>query len=142
MIKLYNPVLWIFVLLAASFSQLSAAPAVNLNQARNGTDSLPVSPVNWVNGNVGVANAHYIEGMSAPYQCILTGMTAGTQVSVTFGYDIRNSNKNAIDYLTHYSRMSPHGYFWHSTPETIDPLAGTGLPSNTPFNTYAIPVPS
>jgi hypothetical protein len=120
-----------------------AAASCNLNQARNGTDSLPTTPMNWANGNLGVSQAHYMEDWSAPYQCVMSGLTIGTQVTLTIGYDIRNSSKNAIDFLTHYNRLAPHNYYrLHTTAETIDPLLGTGLASNTTFATYTIPAPS
>src|SRR5689334_17533957 len=67
-----------------------ASSGANLNQARNGTDSLPTSPMSWVNGNLGAGTAHYVEEWSAPYQCVMTGLTTGTQVTLTIGYDIRN----------------------------------------------------
>jgi len=72
----------------------------------------------------------------------MTGLAIGTQVTITIGYDIKNSSKHAFDFLTHYNRMLPHTFYLHSTAETINPLAGTSLPASTPFTTYAIPVPS
>jgi len=141
--KNFNTAVLYALLLQGLFTaNLSAAPSANLNQSRNGTDVSPVNPINWVNGNLGTSNAHYIEGMSAPYQCVMTGLTVGVQITITIGYDIRNSGRNAIDYLTHYNRLAPHGYTLHSNPETIDPLASTGLAASTPFTTYAIPAPS
>src|SRR5690242_5617381 len=141
--KLKNITLLLLLLIAATSTQnASAAAGANLNQARNGSDSIPVSPMNWVNGNIGAAQGHYKESMSAPFQCIMTGLTAGTSVTIVIGYDIRNSSKNAYDYLTHYNRVLPHIFGFHSTPETINPLAGTGLAAGTAFTTYPIPVPS
>src|SRR5688572_24679556 len=136
-----------FQLLAFAFcliacERLSAAPGANLNQARNGTALAPTNPMQWVNGNLNTGNAHYIEGMSAPYQCIMTELPVGTQINITFGYDVKNSSKNAFDYLTHYNRITPHGFGVHSAPEGINPLTGTGLPANTPYMTYPIPAPS
>ncbi len=119
-----------------------AAAAANLSQARNGTDTIPINPVQWVNGNLGNSNAHYNEGMSSPYQCMMTGVKVGVQVTLTIGYDNKNSGKHAFDYLTHYNRMMPHNFMFHSTPEVIDPLAGTGLATGTSFTTYPIPAPS
>jgi hypothetical protein len=126
----------------ANYEAANAAPAVNLNQARNGTALSPASPMNWVNGNVGIDQGHYNEEMSAPFQCIMTGMSIGVQVTLVIGYDVRNSSRNAYDYLTHYNRIVPHIFGTHTTPEVIDPLLGTGLASGTPYTTYAIPVPS
>jgi hypothetical protein len=122
--------------------RMFAGANANLNQARNGTDPSPTSPVNWVNGNLGSSQAHYIEGMSSPYQCVMTGMTVGVPVSIIIGYDIKNSSQHAFDYLTHYSRITPHAFSSHSTPETIDILSGSGLPVSTAFTTFPIPVPS
>jgi hypothetical protein len=140
--KLLAVALSLFVISAIRPDVANAAPAVNLNQARNGTALLPANPMNWVNGNIGVDQGHYNEEMSAPFQCIMTGMTSGIQVTLTIGYDIKNSNRHAFDYLTHYNRILPHTFGAHSTPETIDPLSGTGLSAATPYSTYSIPAPS
>jgi hypothetical protein len=132
----------ILALSALSSQRTLAAASANLNQARNGTDASPTNPINWVNGNLGTSQAHYIEGMSSPYQCVMTGITIGVQVSIIIEYDIKNSSQNAFDYLTYYNRINPHAFFQHSNPETIDPLAGSGLSALTPSTTYPIPVPS
>jgi len=134
--------LMILAVLAVISTKSFAAASANLNQARNGTDASPTNPINWVNGNLGSSQAHYIEGMSSPYQCVMTGITIGVQVSIIIEYDIKNSSQNAFDYLTHYNRINPHAFFQHSTAETIDPLAGSGLSPLTPSTTYPIPVPS
>lgn len=134
-------ILLLFIFSGISTGKLNAASA-NLNQARNGTDLSPTNPVNWVNGNLGGSQAHYIEGMSSPYQCVMTGLTIGTQVSITIEYDVKNSGQHAFDYLTYYSRITPHGFTLHGAPETINPLTGTGLIASTPFTTYTIPAPS
>jgi hypothetical protein len=134
---------FVFFQLAKAKNVFALSPGVNLNQARNGTDSIPVSPMNWVNGNIGTGTAHYVESWSVPYQCIMSGLTVGVQVTLVVGYDIKNSGRNGIDFLTHYNRVMPHiGFTHHSTPETIDPLAGTGLAPATPFTTRTIPAPS
>lgn len=140
--KLLAIALWLLVISAVKPETANAAAAANLSQGRNGTDSIPVNPMNWANGNLGTGTAHYIEGMSAPYQCIMTGLTIGAQVTLTIGYDIRNSSRHAIDYLTHYDRILPHDFNVHTTPETINPLTGSGLGGATAFTTYPIPVPS
>src|SRR6266496_744286 len=103
-IKKITLLLWLFI--AAIHSQEASATAgANLNQGRNGTDTIPVNPINWVNGNIGSAQGHYKESMSAPFQCIMTSLTPGVSVTIVIGYDIRNSSKNAYDYLTHYNRL-------------------------------------
>jgi hypothetical protein len=123
-------------------SHLWAGTSANLNQARNGTDPLPTNPVSWVNGNLNGSQAHYKEAMSSPFQCVMINLTPGLQVDLVIGYDIKNSSQHAYDYLTHYNRITPHDFPSHSTAETIDILAGSGLPSNTPYTTYTIPTPS
>ncbi len=140
-IKNITLLLWLLIV-AANAQDASASAGANLNQARNGTDTIPVNPMQWVNGNIGPGTGHYKESMSAPFQCIMTGLTAGVQVTIVIGYDIRNSSKNAYDYLTHYNRILPHIFGFHSTPETINPLTGTGLAAGTAYTTYPIPAPS
>jgi hypothetical protein len=134
--------LLLLTLAALSPRTAHSAASANLNQGRNGTDTIPVNPINWVNGNLGVANAHYNEEMSVPFQCIMTGLTPGVQVVLVIGYDVRNSSKNAFDYLTHYDRLLPHNFNLHNTAEAINPLTGTGLSAATPYTTYPIPAPS
>src|SRR5258706_8140456 len=135
-------VLWLYAFLTICSGKLSATPNVNLNQAKNGVDTLTINPMLWVNGNLGAGTAHFNEQMSTPFQCVFTGLTAGVQGTITIGYDITHSGRNAYDYLTQYNRILPHNVAAPNTPETIDPLSGTGLPANTPFTTYPIPIPS
>ena len=134
--------LWLAIAAISPQNVRAGQPAANLNQARNGTDSLPSNPMTWVNGNIGPNQGHYKESMSTPFQCVMTDLPVGVQVTIVIGYDIRNSSKNAYDYLTHYNRVQPHVFGFHSTAETINPLDGTGLPGTTPFVTYPIPAPS
>lgn len=111
----------------------AAQPAADIDQCRNGALATPVNctGVAWVNGNAGEANSHYVEGQSVPYRSILTNLTPGNPVTITFGYDIKHSSHHAIDYLTSYDRI----------PENVDPINGVagvaGLPS-----TFPIPAPS
>jgi hypothetical protein len=121
---------------------VQAGTSANLDQSRNGTDASPISPTTWANGNAGSSQAHYLEGMSVAYRCLMTGLTANKQITVVIGYDIRNSSKNAIDYLTYYDRLLPHSFSLHSTAETIAPLSGSGLASSTAYTTYTIPQPT
>jgi len=118
-----------------------AAAAITLSQAQNGSVTIPTTPVQWVPGNLGSSNAHYTEGMSIPYRALMTGLPIGTRITLTIGYDIMNSSKHAIDYLTQYNRLLPHNFGSHATPETINPLTSSGLAS-APFTTYKIPAPS
>lgn len=143
-VKLHFTAIALQVSVALAFwaERITATPSVNLNQARNGVDTLVVNPMIWSNGNLGSGTAHYNEQMSTPFQCVFTNLAAGVSGTIVIGYDIVQSGHHAYDYLTHYNRILPHNFPSHTTPETIDPLAGTGLPSSTPFTTYPIPVPS
>ena len=120
-----------------------ATPAANLDQVRNGPATAPVSPGDWVNGNAGPSNAHYIEGYSIPYRCIMTSLPIGPSITLTLGYDIKHGDKHAIDYLTHFDRINvpPHNDVFGHPPEAILPLLGvTGVSATV--STYAIPAPS
>lgn len=103
----------------------------NLDQGKNGGTGDPViSPVDWINGNLNQSSAHYIEGQSVPYRVILSDLPTGVPSSIKIEWDIRQSGKNAIDYITGPQRIS----------ETVDPaigVTGAGLP--TP---YSIPTPN
>jgi hypothetical protein len=119
---------------------LIAGPA-DLFQARNGTAAAPVDPVLWVKGNIGEANSHYVEGFSIPYRVVITEIAPGPH-SLVLEWDTRQGGKHAIDYLTHFRRLSPHDQFGaHTTPETINPLDGLVGTFGAP-TTFAIPVPS
>src|SRR5258706_2381577 len=139
---LFFSIAFIYLNLGNEKKSRATAPSANLNQARNGTDAAPTSPVSWVNGNLGGSQAHYVEGMSSPFQCIMTDLPIGEQVTLIIGYDVTISSKNVYDYLTHYNHILPHMFALHNTPETIDPLVGTGLSAGTVFTTYPIPAPS
>ncbi|HRI61877.1 MAG TPA: hypothetical protein PK228_19195, partial [Saprospiraceae bacterium] len=118
---------------------LMAPPAADLDQYRNGAFTTPINTcTNWVNGNAGEQNSHYIEGWSIPYRCVMTDLPLNTSITLTLGYDIKHSNKNALDYLTYFHRMSPHDDFCdanHNSPECVTPATGA-------FSTFAIPAPS
>jgi len=117
------------------------AQQANLDQYRNGGASSPVNTgSNWVNGNAGASNSHYVEGMSIPYRCVMTALPTGTPITITFGYDIKHSDHMAIDYLSYYRRLDPHTIFGHPA-EPINPVAGTGLNPLT-FTTFPIPTPT
>jgi hypothetical protein len=117
-----------------------APPAANLDQARNGGSNSPTSPVDFQNGNLGGSQAHYLEGHSVPYRCVMTNMPIGTSVTVTLEYDVKHGGHEALDYLTQYDRLLPHVALHGSTQEVVNPLAGLGLVSPT-IATYPIPVP-
>ena len=118
-----------------------AQAAANLDQIRNGASDDPWDPGEWVNGNAGEQNSHYLEGWSIPYRVRMTDLPIGTPITLTLGYDIKHSDRNAIDYLTHYERLDPYHYdaFGHN-PEEIDPLIGVSGVSGT-TTTYTIPAP-
>jgi hypothetical protein len=121
---------------------LMGQPAANLDQYRNGPfDNPNNSCTNWVNGNAGSSNSHYVEGWSIPYRCVMTDLPTNTSITITLGYDIKHSDKHAIDYLTHFDYLLPHGVCDHDSPECLNPKAGvTRLSSTT--TTFAIPAPS
>ena len=110
--------------------------SANLDQARNGGADGRLSPVDWVNGNAGASNAHYIEGFSIPYRVIMKNLPTPDQIRAAGGtdgkvhvlleYDIRASDKHALDYLTHYQRLEPHTQFTNADPahlaEVVNPI--------------------
>jgi hypothetical protein len=114
---------------------LSAAPAANLDQGRNGSAASPINPVDWVNGNLNANQSHYLEGYSIPYRLIMTEMPIGTEVVLTLAYDATHGGKHALDFLTHYQCMdypSHEAYFGHAA-ETVDPLVGIPLIGSDPM---------
>ncbi|MEO6731134.1 MAG: hypothetical protein ABIN01_07940, partial [Ferruginibacter sp.] len=110
------------------FSMQTYGQSANIDQVRNGPSNNPqknfyttfnTTPT-WVNGNAGSSNAHYVEGMSIGYRSLLTGLTNGNQYEYIIEYDTKHSASMAIDYLTHYQRLEPHGPFGHPA-EVLDP---------------------
>src|SRR5206468_4768785 len=76
-----------------------------------------------------------------PYRLVLSGLSVG-QHNLVIEWDITQSGKHAIDYLTHYDRLLPHTQFiTHTTPEAIQPLDGLSGPFADP-NTIPLPAPS
>ncbi|HET6745458.1 MAG TPA: hypothetical protein VFH90_06365 [Candidatus Limnocylindria bacterium] len=126
---------------------LAAPPGISLEQCRNGSAASPNDcedlggSAGWVNGNVGASQGHLLEGYSIPYRALMNNLPANTNITVTLGYDITHSGAHAIDYLTHYDRLEPHGFFGHGDAEDVFPVSGTSV-SATPFATLAIPEPS
>jgi len=80
-----------------------------------------------VNGNLGAQRYHYAEGMSAPYRAVLTDLPTGITITLQIGFDIKHSDKNAIDYLTSYNRLQPHTQYGH-TAEAVQPTDGVAGP--------------
>ena len=118
-----------------------AAASADIDQAENGTPASPISPVDWVNGNVNSSKAHYVEGYSVAYRIVVTGVSTGAH-NLKFEWDIRNSGKAGIDYITHFNRLEPHNQFpgGHTTAEVINPIIGIAGIFLT--NTFPIPAPS
>ena len=128
-------------LIAFIESGTAHAASVDLWQARNGSMSSPTSPVEWVKGNVGPANSHYIEGHSIPYRLVMSDLTNGPH-RVIIEWDTRQKGKHALDFITHYNRLLPHDQFaGHTEPETVSPLDGLAGPFGAP-SAFPIPPPS
>ena len=119
--------------------------SADLSQVRNGgigcDQTVPNScdnPADWVNGNAGASNAHYQEGQSIPYRLVMQNLTVGNH-SVVIEWDVRHSGANAIDFITHYQRIS----------ETIEPCGPANHPEDivagcnpASFTTFDIPAPT
>ncbi len=119
----------------------TGAASVDLWQSRNGPFSTPVSPIEWVKGNAGPANSHYIEGHSIPYRLVMSDLAMGPH-QVVIEWDTRQRSKHALDFITHYDRLLPHDQFGpHTNAETINPLTGLSGPFGTP-SSFPIPAPS
>src|SRR5216683_5547365 len=126
--------------LAQTLPLIPTGSSANIDQARNGTASSPISPVHFQNGNAGAQNSHYLEGLSIPYRVRLDGLTPGTH-TVTIGWDIRQGGKNALDYITGPNRLQPHAQFLPPHPaEVVDPLEGLAGSFAGPTH-FAIPTP-
>ncbi|HEX5886451.1 MAG TPA: hypothetical protein VFY67_18060 [Pyrinomonadaceae bacterium] len=119
--------------------------SADLSQVRNGgvgcDDTVPNScnnPADWVNGNAGASNAHYREGQSIPYRLVMKDLTLGNH-EVVIEWDVKHSNANAIDFITHFQRINesvqPCGPANH--PEDIVPGCNPGS-----FTTFDIPAPT
>ncbi|MDP2211745.1 MAG: SdrD B-like domain-containing protein [Candidatus Aquicultor sp.] len=121
----------------------AAPPSANLDQLRNGSASSPVNPGTWVNGNLGAQTAHYAEGYSVPYRCVMKDLPTATPITITLGYDIKHSGKHALDYLTHFNRINspPHQDVFGHPVETFDPKTGVFGVFAT-VGTFDIPAPS
>ncbi|HEY1165823.1 MAG TPA: hypothetical protein VGE90_11670, partial [Chitinophaga sp.] len=119
------------------------AQSASLDQGANGKRVQPVTPVDWINGNLNTNQVHFLEGYSVPCRAILKSLVVNKTYTIAIGYDVRAGGKNAMDYLTQYERLEPHGIFIHST-ETVNPLLNiTGFAASyfTSTDTYPIPPP-
>ena len=82
-------------------------PRYNLDQCKNGGVGDPaIDPCEWVNGNLNEQQAHYTEGQSVGYRTTFTGMSIGAHTLIV-GFDVKHSDKHAIDYLTYYGLRKP-----------------------------------
>ncbi len=136
--------LLLIILTTAGWLNQVSGQAANLDQGANGKSTAPDSPVDWINGNLNANQAHFLEGYSVPYRAILTGLTVNQNYTLVIALDVKNSGKHALDYITHYQRLEPHGIFLHGA-ETVSPLLNiTGFPPAyfTSTDTEPIPVPS
>ena len=135
-----------FILAGIASNAAFAGPTADLDQCRNGSAASPNNCLDlgggtgWVNGNVGSSGAHLLESYSIPYRVVMKNLPLNTSITLTLGYDIKHSDKHAIDYLTHYNRLEPHFQFGHAA-ETIDPKSGVSGVSTT-VGTFTIPAPS
>ena len=139
----YKPIM-VFAIVFFGFStQLAYAqqPAANLDQVRNGAANSINDPGEWVNGNLGEQTSHYAESMSVPYRAVLTNMPATTEVTLTLEYDVKHSDRHAIDYLTSYDRIQPHMLAYGHAQEEIDPTIGTSFSENVGRQDFDIPSP-
>ena len=89
-----------------SGAQSAPGSSAKLDQARNGTPSAPRSPVDFQNGNAGSSNSHYVETMSIPYRMVVDNLSLGPH-RLVIEWDIRNSGKHPIDYITAWITSSP-----------------------------------
>ena len=119
--------------------------SADLSQVRNGgvgcDETVPNScndPADWVNGNAGASNAHYQEGQSIPYRLVMQNLSIGNH-SVVIEWDVKHSSANAIDFITHYQRVS----------ESIQPCGPANHPEDivpgcnpADFTTFDIPAPT
>ena len=113
----------------------AANPAVNLDQCANGPLATPAFcdlSGDWVNGNLGMSKAHYVEGSSVPYRILFSGLTTGSgSHTITIEWDVTKSGKHATDYLTSFDR----------TETNANPCAGVaGCIFAGPKSTFPIPI--
>jgi len=129
-----------FFLLLLSANTFAQNPGASLSQGENGPLSAPLDPMAWRNGNLNAQQSHYIEGHSIPYRLIMINMPVNQEVTLTLGYDIVNGGKYALDFITDYRQLQPHGFANHPNEEEVNPL----LPSIliAPTSTMPVTMPS
>ena len=113
------------LLLLALMPTTTIAQGSDIEQGENGKWSAPVSPMNWITGDLNHNNAHFTEDQAVPYRLVLTGMpTDGTPVQICLSFALVNSGKIAFDFLSSYDCLDPHHYANHTTPEQVIPAPG------------------
>ncbi|NCU04350.1 MAG: hypothetical protein GXC73_10230, partial [Chitinophagaceae bacterium] len=129
-----------------TFVLAASAPggAADIDQLRNGGIGEVPTPNNWVNGNAGPENSHFIESWSIPYRMRITGLTNNTSHNIIIEWDIMGSSgtKHAIDYITHFQNLGSntlHSSLFGHNAEVVNPGFGLTVSST---NTFAIPAPS
>src|SRR5262245_7470588 len=120
-----------------------AGASASIEQIRNGLGTATTTPTpQWVSGNAGGSNSHYLESHSNAYRAVMGGLpTNGQVIELIIGYDVKRSGSYAIDYLTHFQRLLPHVTFAHTQPEVFNPLAGVSGVAAV-VTTAPIPVPT
>ena len=105
--------------------------SIDLDQVRNGSADSRLEPPNWVNGNAGQSNAHYVEGYSIPYRLVIENLVGTGLRSVDIEWDTRHSGANAIDFITNFDLIdfpvNSHAFNFAHPQETINPLSPEGF---------------
>src|ERR1041385_3010855 len=82
----------LFLATAASAQNVvTANPAADLDQCRNGDGTVACTGSAWVNGNAGFQNSSYAEDQYLPYRMRFSNLVVGTNYTVVIGYDNTHS---------------------------------------------------
>jgi len=97
------------------------AEAADIDQCENGPLDAPhpcafslADADPWVNGNLNGSKAHYREDEVVPFRIKLTGLTAGSNNTITIEWDTLKGGKHAYDFI----------YNFNYTEKTADPCVG------------------
>jgi hypothetical protein len=115
-----------------SWAQKTSTPKASLEQIRNGSATSPLATGAWVAGSLNASQAHFAENWSIPYRLVITGLTKVSDLtkphSVIIEWDTRHSDKNALDFITHYNNIDfaqgTHFFNFNHNPELINPTDG------------------
>lgn len=99
-------------------------PSAVLQQAKNGTVSNPISPVEWIRGGINPTNNHKKRGLIIPYRLVLDNLQINNHYLVRVSATIETSNKYSIDFLTSYDVPVSHQDAFGHEEEIINPLYG------------------